>query len=234
MRDLKHSVVGALLAGAAAIALSAPSALAGIVFELDTEFSGADEPEGPPPWLRATFDTIGVDTVGLTMETIGLVEEENVDVWYFNLDPSLDPTALSIVYHSGQAADTVGTGTNAFKADGDGFFDICFEFPDSGDRFTGGEVSRYVFSGIAGLTEDSFNFPSRRLPQDEDTDIFSAAHIRSIDTTDNDNDGSGWISGGEGGRDGTPFIPVPPAAWGGMALLGGLGIHKKLREWRTA
>lgn len=231
MKSMKLGVVGALLAGAA-FALPATSAQASCTFELDFEFSGADEPEGGTPWLTATFENIGVDTVRLTMSASGLVEEESVDEWSFNLDPTLDPTSLSIVHDSGEVADSVSTGADAFKADGDGSFDILFDFPNSGDRFTSGETSVYILSGIVGLSETSFDFPSVDN-QGDPTTIFTAAHIQSIDTTDNDNSGSGWIGGGECRR-GPPPIPVPPAVWGGLALLSGLGIHKTVRQWRLA
>ncbi len=54
---------------------------ADFILTLDFEFSGAQSPEGDPPWLTATFEDIyinGLHTnkVGLTLSAVGLVEEE--------------------------------------------------------------------------------------------------------------------------------------------------------------
>lgn len=112
-----------------------------ITFDYTIEFSGATPPAGEPPWLTATFVETGADEVTLTMDTEGLVDNEFVTGWYFNFDD--DPTALAITYSSGTSATSVDTGSNSFQADGDGKFDILFEYPDAaGDsRFGAAETS---------------------------------------------------------------------------------------------
>ena len=64
-----------------------------ITFDFDIEFSGATAPEGPAPWLTATFDDKGTPgSVELAMSTAGLVEAEYVNEWLFNF--SGNPTTL--------------------------------------------------------------------------------------------------------------------------------------------
>jgi hypothetical protein len=97
---------------------------------LDTEFSGGADPQGATPWLVAVFEDQGGGVIRLTMNTSGLVGTEYVSEWSFNLDPMLDPTllafsAIDISDVPGfSAATDIDTGVDAFKADGDGSFDI--------------------------------------------------------------------------------------------------------------
>jgi hypothetical protein len=180
-------------------ALFAASAQAGAVtFSLGTEFSGATAPEGPAPWLTATFDDSygGPNTVRLTMTAGGLTDNEFVGKWYFNLDPALTPAGLSFApVSSGATVNGINTGVNAFQADGDGSFDIEFDFaPPPGNfasKFTAGESVIYDITYTSALLASSFDFGS--APGGGNGTYRSAAHVQGIGPQNND---SGWIGGG--------------------------------------
>lgn len=206
------------------LCLAGTPARAGIfTIDLFDEFSGGVEPEGTPPWLRATFEDV-IGGVRLTMEAIGLTDSEFVGTggWLFNLDPirsGLNPLSLSFTHQDGLAAALVQQGTNAFKADGDGFFDISFVFPNMppGARFTAGSFSVYLISGIAGLAAESFNFDS--VLGGGNGTWTSAAHIQGIGTN---NQFSGWIGG-----NGVTEVPEPSTL---ILLLSSLGLGLAFRR----
>lgn len=170
-------------------AMAAPSHATSITYELNYEFSGATQPTGATPWLTATFDDGGgTGTVTLTMESSGLSADEFVRFWYFNFDPDLDATDLTIVNTDGEEAVSVEKGENSFKADGDGFFDILFTFDNAppSDRFTANLTSVYVFT-LAGITASSFDFSS--VQGGGNGTYHTAAHIQTIGPDEE----SGWI-----------------------------------------
>lgn len=84
-------------------------------------------------------------------------------------------------------------GSNAFKADGDGFYDLQVMFPSSGgshgpDRFAPGETVVFTVSAV-GITPESFLAFS--APGGGAGPFQVAAHVISIDSQDGQ---SGWIS----------------------------------------
>ena len=111
--------------------------------------SGSDvqpSPEGTPPWLSATFTDIDASTIRLRLSVDDLPEPQFVVGFYFNFNPTLDPSLLNFDYVSGvQTATEPEVGTDAFKASGDGLYDIYISFPtaNNGLRFTDGEYSEY-------------------------------------------------------------------------------------------
>ena len=135
-----------------------------LTYFYDVEFSGGTEPQGTSPWLTATFDdnTGQANSVYLTMSADNLVGTEFVNDWYFNFDTALSPSLLTFSYVSGTAgaADNILTGSDAFKADGDGNYDILFDYTESttGDRFTSGETATYEIFYTSPIDVSSFNY----------------------------------------------------------------------------
>jgi hypothetical protein len=205
----------ALFAGVAGLGLllaAAPATATVITFELDTEFSGAQEPQGTPPWVVATFDDGGgTGTVTLTLETSGLVGNEFLTRFYFNLDPNFAANSLGFANE-----DTTDTGFISFtrgndccKADGDGAFDGLFQFA-SGD-FTAAETWSIDLT-LAGITANSFDFLSASSGGDSGG-LSAAAHVQGINDPvfcagQEPDCGSGWITGNGNGFE----VPEPAPA----------------------
>lgn len=214
---------------ALAFALMAGTQAEALTFTLDQEFSGATAPVGTPPWLSATFTQSGANTVRLTMSDVNLTDNEFVTSWFFNLNPAKDPTQLSFAYVSGIVADAIDTDEDDLQADGDGLFDIRFEFPTAppAGRFGAGGTSVYDLI-LTGLLESDFNFVSQ---VGGGNGVFhTAAHVQGIGIADE----SGWIGDtngdGDGGGDGGPApIPEPSTFLLLGAGLGGLAMWRKRR-----
>ena len=195
-----------------------------LTIELNYEFSGAYSPQSPQPpsWLKADFVQTGAGEVTLTMTAQNLTGAEFIGVWDFNLNPAKNPEALAIDYVSGVTG-AVSAKADNFKADGDGYFDISFNF--AANAFTDGLTSVYTFT-LAGLTVADFNYSS--VSGGGAGTYKSAAHVQGIDKPDVpgvDSAGSGWIGPGDG-----MMVPEP----GTIILLGlgllGLGIVVRKRS----
>lgn len=180
-----------MVAVAAAMAISQASAL---TFNLNTEFSGGQAPAGPPPWLTATFTDGAPNHVTLTLSASGLTNSENASEWDFNVTDSFvgNLTFGSETKSGTFDTPTISQGLNAFKADGDGDYDISFGFTTGGVTtkvFGAGEIDTWDISAI-GLTANDFNHLS--APDGGHGPFFSAAHVQN--TTGAGSGGSGWIA----------------------------------------
>ena len=223
------------------IAFALPAQATKITCGLDVEFSVADDPQGPTPWVTAIFDddALGLDpnNVRLTMSANNLVGVEYINNWYFNFDDALFVDQLSFTQVATSTTlpfydatpNVIDTGINSFRPDGDGYLDILFEFPNglTANRFTSGETVVYDISynpGGVATAIDAYDFYHMGEPGPSDNSpgpFYLAAHIGGIDANgdgipENDDEGSGWI-GCEGGlvEEGDP-VPEPAT----MLLLG--------------
>jgi hypothetical protein len=139
-----------------AIGVAAQARAASFSLTLNIHF-GSDPAAGSVAMTVA--DVVGA--VRITMDATGLATDEDVTEWYFNIsDPLVGLGSLSAAYVSGNIDTTntsVSFGSNAFMADGDGDFDVLFDFPPPGmNRFDGGEIVVYDISGDPDL--DALDF----------------------------------------------------------------------------
>jgi hypothetical protein len=163
-----------------------------LTLDFEYEFSEADTPGGTWPFLTATFTDVGPDQVQLTMDAGNLIDSEFVHAWYFNFDPAGVLGSLTATYQSGIEAGAVSFSTNAFKADGDGYFDIGFDFLH--DRKLGAGTTSVYLLQQTDLTAGLFMFPSVDGNDPLKNDFLSAAHVGGIGAG---GEGSGWLAGRE-------------------------------------
>jgi hypothetical protein len=193
-----------------------PASAATLTFELDVEFSGGFDPQGPTPWLSITLDDSvgGANDVRITIDAANLVGAEFASGVYLNFDPALDPTLLSFsAVDNSDSVPVISTGLDAFKADGDGFFDILFDFPPPpgsfAAKFTSGESVVYDATYTAPIDVSSFDFES--VLGGGNGSFLAAAHIQGINGNDED---SGWVG-------------VPEPGLGVLLLPGLLGLMRR-------
>jgi len=211
----------AIALATAALALVDAPALAGVVtFDYAIEFSGGASPEGPVPWLRATFTDVD-GSVTLDLTALNLSGTEFVSKWLFNLDPALDPDSLSIAYEDGVVPDSIETEMDDLHGAGGTRFDVLFSFPTSHGpgRFDAGDHSTFLitWTGLGSpLSASSFSFLTSEHGLGP---LLSAAHVQGIGEADD----SGWVAPSE-------ETPVPEP--GTLLLLGTslLGVARYVRR----
>jgi hypothetical protein len=223
------------LAGMALLSPTKSSAASGIQYLFDNEFSSGTPPAGTAPWIAATIQTVTPGTVLLTVANNGLVGSEFVSGFYLNLNPNFNALNLSIEYVSSSGSFTIpsvgsGTierGTDSFKADGDGKYDVLFDFStSSGTTFGSGNSVTYQISGIPGLVADDFVYLS--APNGGHGPFYSAAHVQGIGP-------GGGLSGWVDPSLGAQVFPVPEPSCGVLLGLsaGLLGFVRRVRSQRS-
>jgi hypothetical protein len=220
--------VGAL---AALLVLPAPACAAGMLYQFDTVFGASSvDPSGSAPWLNAIFvDT--TDGVLLTISNVNLAATEKVGVVDFNLSPSLSPANLTFDLQNSVgsfAAPTISTGMDAFRADGDGYYDIEFRFSIGGGSsamFDNGESVTFLLEGISGLTAGDFAFLS--TPSGGTNPFYAAAHIQGT--------GSGIASAWtEPGLGPLPYSAPEPATSAILIMAAGMWFAGRFAARKTA
>ena len=216
----------AVALGSLAFLAVAGSANAGsITWNLTYEFSGAATPVNTLKVVLTdslTDGSLASDEVSLK---ITFVDNGGTTEFISNifLNYKGSPTiAFSDVDTSAVASSTESVGDKAFKADGDGWFDIEIVLPPPpaffADKFTGGETLEYLFTGSADITVDDFADTSatKKGGSSDPDGLFVAAHAQGIaDTGDGT---SGWVT-----------IPEPSGAilFGIGTLLAGAAIRRR-------
>jgi hypothetical protein len=188
----------------------------GLVYNFDTTFSGTD-PNGSGPWVTASLMDDGPGAVVLSIANINISDTEKVGELYLNINPSYNPTQLQFAFLGGSAGVTGSLptlGEDSFKADGDGKYDILFQFsqPPS-TAFGAGDYLQYRITGIPTLTSADFLYLSS--PAGGHGPFYSAIHVQGISATGvNDTTTySGWVA--PNALTGVVLIPEPTS----LALL---------------
>ena len=166
-----------------------------VVYQFGNIITGT-APAGPAPWVDALFEDVTPGTVRLTISNVGLTGSETEDMVYFNLNPSLVPTSLSFTYVGSSGSfdlPAISGSANAYKADGDGYFDIMFAFSTDGQdhRFRAGQSVTYLISDIPTLTVADFGYLS--FDGGGAGQFYTAAHIQQIG-----GQYSGWLGSSVG------------------------------------
>jgi hypothetical protein len=207
-------------AGAFTTLICAGFAQADFTFEFNMEFSGAYTPDGPAPWLLATFADTDTNEVTLTLDA-GPLDDNNptakVFSWYFNFNPEGDVGDLVFTHGGGETASAVNQGTNAYRADGDGNYDIQFEWMGA-NVFEAGNSSVYIITSVNGLNFNAASFYELSQDAAGHGPFYAASHVGGLGVGGQD---SGWLAPGE-------VIPLPSGA--AMATAGfGLVVLRRRR-----
>lgn len=188
-----------------------PVAQAAVDFNFSGAFSGTP-PSSPGPWLTVSLSQAADNAVSLSIELPGsLPAGAYLDKLYLNYDPSANASLLSVSgpgIPSGAVA--WGANNNAFKADGDGYYDVALDFPNPGSSSYGlgtASSASYMINGpTAGhITPDSF-YPYYSAPGGGAGQYLIAAHVAGYSGA------SAWLYG-------TPSVPEPNSSLAGALLL---------------
>lgn len=204
---------------ACAILLAQSQARSDILsYNFDNVFSGSS-PSSAAPWFSATLEDVAPGTVRLNLSALNLGLGEKVTEFYLNLNPDFLASNLQITFEEGTAgvaAPQPLLGLDAFRADGDGLYDIRFQFGQPPTTaFTAGEQLSYLITGISTLRVQDFLHMS--MPAGGHGPFFSAIHIQGLNASSINDTGSssGWASP----TDATlVVVPEPSAAM--VALVG--------------
>ena len=188
--------VAAVLAVALAAGL-APTAGADVIYDFTgaSEFSGSGAPSFVGT-VKVTISDTGPGAIAIDVEVSGLAGG-SLKSLYLNID-GLTQTTGGPVAAGGTmpVGTTVDLSLDAFKADGDGFFDLLFAFPGVGISADG-----TYSGGFIGTLFTSADFDALSAPGGGHGPFKAAIHVGDVGGGAN----SGWYAPGQG----TPPIPEP-------------------------
>lgn len=222
--NLKQFVRAAAVMLATTLVL--PVQAATVTFNLSQVFSdGAVAPDGPAPYATVTLDDGGGSgSVVMTLSISGDVGAADLTELYLNFDPNLTLGNLNFAYDgssTGPAAinSPIDVGTNAFQSDGDGKFDIFFNFPTSAPNVSAGDTVIYNITSSDAITANSFNFLSD-MGGGEGTYLAASKWQSTGPAPFND---SAWV--------GASPVPVPAAVWlFGSGLIGLVAVARRKKQ----
>ena len=196
-------------------------------FGMSGEFSNGTAPKGGTPWASVDISDDGkgvLVTVSVGDNDIGKLTE-----LYLNYDPTKDIKQLQIAAVNTASVKSwkADTGVNKFKADGDGTYDIKFNFAGDGNPFKSGESLTFRISSKKAsddLSPDDFNFVSVGGAKGS---FHSAARVEGMSVS-----GTGYI--GDVANSATPTNGVPDGSWTvtllGMGVVALEFLRRKLRK----
>jgi hypothetical protein len=208
---VRHAMRFCAIALLSLLILPAAARATVLTYATNIEFSGGQAPGGSTPWFTVVFDDHNlVGTVDFLLSAGNLTASENISELDLNLVPSLYsdiPLTFSGELKAGSFdSPVISQAVDAFKADGDGFYDIQLLFTTGGTPakvFGSGDALHYTISGD-GLTALSFHSLSN--PGGGAGPYYIAGHVQN--TTGAGHGGSGWVTDSTGGTIGGD-IPEP-------------------------
>jgi hypothetical protein len=209
--------MGAVLMGAR------PAQATAIDFAFTTNF-GSTPTTGT--LLGRLSDSPGGGDLLLTLIAAFPADGASLDAVYFNLNPAINPLGVTFTLvndTTGGAFESVDRGTDAYRADGDGYFDFRLNFSEGANppQFGPVDTVSFLISGPGSLTLQDFVELSAPGPGESPGPFFGAAHVQNIGPTGN----STWLGVGvrptpfeEPPGDDEPPTPVPEPA--SLVMLG--------------
>lgn len=183
---------------------------AGVLYEFNNVYSGSSVSQGAP-WLEAAFQDDGPNQVLLTISATDLTTGNNPE-FLGELDFNFNPNApfnvdnLSFAFQSGSSGVTPvtpSTGEDAYKADGDGYYDINFNFKNN-SSFQQGDSLTYLITTAPGTSLSAADFAYESTSSGGTSGPFyAAAHLQG---------GVGGFSAWVEPNGGPMPVPVPEPA----------------------
>lgn len=198
------------LAAVAAVLMAAHAQAA--LFSFGNEFSGGTDCSNAATGCATLEVTQQGGNVHFVL-TGTMVGTEFITSIYGNREGYADSTLVNFAGTGLSAYEAQATGQDAFKADGDGYFDWKIDLSSNPPRFDGTKTLSW---DIAGLLDDFVTGISQNGPTGK-TGFSFALHAQGLT-----NGGSGWFNGSECDTCNPPPPPPPPEVPepGSLALAG--------------
>jgi hypothetical protein len=191
--------------------------------------SGGDKVGSIVCYGMASFACLSDTSVQLTLQGLPDLGSGKITSFYFNFQPGT-AADLTFVRTSGVAQSAIHLGLNAYKADGDGSYDIKIDFPESGAVLTSGSKAVFDIHRTTGGSLSINDFNDVSVAADGKTPSLNpygapyvlAAHVQAIT-----NGGSDWVNLGTPQPQAQVPEPTTVIIW---SLLGTIAFA--VRYWR--